>query len=71
MSLKKPDLNKPAFQIYPTALMRIQAGWCATCSGIIREEDFRDELSKKEYSISGMCQSCQDQIFTGVSTIKA
>jgi len=24
---------------------------------------FRDTLSKKEYSISGACQSCQDKIF--------
>ena len=24
---------------------------------------FRDELSKKEYLISGMCQMCQDAVF--------
>lgn len=24
---------------------------------------FKDELSKKEYHISGMCQECQDSIF--------
>lgn len=24
---------------------------------------FRDELSKKEYQISGLCQECQDSIF--------
>ncbi|SVE61140.1 uncharacterized protein METZ01_LOCUS513994, partial [marine metagenome] len=24
---------------------------------------FKDELSVKEYSISGLCQSCQDSIF--------
>lgn len=24
---------------------------------------FRDELSAKEYYISGMCQSCQDSVF--------
>ncbi len=28
--------------------------------------DFRDELSRKEFGISGLCQSCQDGIF-GVS----
>lgn len=27
--------------------------------------DFRDELSRKEYSISGLCQSCQDLVFGG------
>ncbi len=25
--------------------------------------DFRDELSEKEYLISGLCQCCQDIIF--------
>lgn len=25
--------------------------------------DFRNEKSKKEYSISGLCQACQDTIF--------
>ena len=24
---------------------------------------FKDELSKREYSISGLCQKCQDSIF--------
>ena len=24
---------------------------------------FKDELSKKEFGISGMCQECQDEIF--------
>lgn len=26
-------------------------------------DSFRDELSKREYSISGLCQNCQDSIF--------
>ena len=26
-------------------------------------EGFRDALSKREYSISGLCQNCQDEIF--------
>lgn len=25
--------------------------------------EFKDELSKKEYAISGLCQSCQDDTF--------
>ena len=27
--------------------------------------DFRDEISKKEFGISGFCQACQDDIFGG------
>ena len=28
-------------------------------------DEFKDALSKKEYSISGMCQTCQDEVFGG------
>lgn len=31
------------------------------CGGPATE--FRDEKSRKEYSISGLCQKCQDEIF--------
>tara|TARA_B100000427_G_C15385411_1_gene540828 strand:+ start:401 stop:604 length:204 start_codon:yes stop_codon:yes gene_type:complete len=27
---------------------------------------FRDDISKDEYRISGLCQTCQDEIFLGV-----
>ena len=37
---------------------------CVTCKG--EASSFRDALSKKEYTISGMCQPCQDEVF-GVS----
>ena len=30
---------------------------------------FTDELSKKEYSVSGLCQSCQDGVFGGKSPV--
>jgi len=45
----------------------ISEGYCATCdtTGIVATS-FRDDISRKEYSISGMCQSCQDDVF-GVS----
>jgi hypothetical protein len=34
---------------------------CVTCSGEAKE--FRDTTSEKEYTISGMCQPCQDKIW--------
>ncbi len=34
---------------------------CPTCRKPIGE--FRNDLSRKEYEISGMCQSCQDSVF--------
>jgi hypothetical protein len=34
---------------------------CPLCRQPIGE--FRDELSRREYEISGMCQNCQDDVF--------
>lgn len=36
-------------------------GTCVTCGGDATE--FRDELSRREYGISRMCQRCQDSVF--------
>jgi hypothetical protein len=62
--LAKPDLNKPVFKLYPGKAKLIEAGQCPFCGEVIEgPEDFRDELSRREYSISGICQACQDRIF--------
>jgi hypothetical protein len=34
---------------------------CVSCGG--RADSFKDELSVKEFSISGLCQKCQDIVF--------
>lgn len=34
---------------------------CTCCGGDVTE--FRDALSRKEFSISGACQKCQDLVF--------
>jgi len=37
---------------------------CVFCKKPIDpDKDFRNEISRKEFTISGICQSCQDQIF--------
>jgi len=37
---------------------------CATCGKQVKpESDFRDQLSLKEFTISRMCQECQDSVF--------
>ena len=35
------------------------------CLGDGTATAFRDQLSQKEYNISGLCQTCQDTIFGG------
>lgn len=35
---------------------------CVSCHKNVG--DFRDSLSEREFNISGLCQECQDEIFT-------
>lgn len=58
---EKPDLSKPVFKIMPEAANAIKQNKCPTCGKPVGE--FRDELSRTEYKISGMCQECQDSVF--------
>ncbi len=51
-----------AFNLYGRSRVLAQAGGqCVKCGG--QATEFNDELSKKEYGISGFCQTCQDEIF--------
>ena len=59
-----PDLSKPIFSFMPEMADRIINGDCSFCAEPLTP--FKDALSKKEYSISGMCQTCQDGIFGAV-----
>lgn len=65
MELKKPLETKPIFKIIPDKLKAIRENKCTTCGKPLvgDSEEFRDELSRREYSISGMCQACQDSMF--------
>ena len=36
---------------------------CPFCGREVDVDDFRDELSVKEFIISGLCQNCQDSLF--------
>lgn len=36
---------------------------CPICGEKVNTNDFKDDLSIKEFNISGMCQKCQDRIF--------
>ena len=61
----KPDLNKPAFSIFKKERKSIEKGICPFCGSKIKKKEFRDPTSEKEYSISGLCQKCQDLYFAG------
>jgi hypothetical protein len=42
---------------------KVEQGLCPFCDQPVSEKDFRDEISRREYELSGMCQNCQDQTF--------
>lgn len=42
---------------------RVEFNLCPFCGQPVRIEDFKDALSRREYEISGMCQTCQDAFF--------
>lgn len=50
--------------IMPGSVERILGqGHCAECDCEIKEDEFKDELSLREFHISGLCQKCQDSIW--------
>ena len=44
-------------------LMLLQDNICPWCKEKVLVSSFRDDLSKKEFEISGLCQTCQDNTF--------
>ena len=56
-------LDKLLDEIFPEATENRRNGKCPFCGNEINQEEFKDELSRKEFAISGLCQSCQDSFF--------
>lgn len=42
---------------------QVKRGECPYCNKPVDLTKFRDPLSVKDYGITGMCQSCQDEFF--------
>lgn len=43
----------------------VEKGLCPFRGKPVSIEDFRDDLSRREFKISGLCQKCQDEFFGG------
>jgi len=50
-------------QICPEMVDSVEKGKCPFCGKDMKDAQFKDELSKKEFRISGLCQKCQDETF--------
>lgn len=42
----------------------VERSICPICGNAVDINEFRDKCSLREYRISGLCQSCQDSIFS-------
>lgn len=42
----------------------VERGDCPFCGTPVKESDFNDEASLREFHISGLCSSCQIDVFT-------
>jgi len=56
-------IDKLQNALFPDFMKARAEGKCPFCERLVSEGDFRDTISKKEHSISGMCQECQDSFF--------
>lgn len=61
-SEKSPEMEKLLDKILNRSYC-IKNDVCTVCGESVWNLGFRDELSKKEYTISGLCQDCQDKVF--------
>ena len=61
-SEKSPEVNKFLSGIAGRSRDEtIRSNRCMTCGG--GASDFKDACSRREYTISGMCQTCQDKVW--------
>ena len=55
---------RPADLLFPEAGAMRKMRLCPFCGVAISDEDFRDEISRRESHLSGLCQTCQDRMFS-------
>ena len=48
--------------LFPKETENRANGLCSTCGEI--PDSFKDEISEKEFKITGQCQTCQDALFS-------
>lgn len=64
MDNKTPEMKAAIEAVFPGTQKAISESKCPCChKSIDANRDFRDNLSRREYLISGMCQNCQDSIW--------
>lgn len=62
MSEKSEEVKDAIEGLFPGTKEAIATLHCPLCGDKIGH--FKDQLSRREYAISGMCQVCQDSVFS-------
>lgn len=57
---KKRSLKKFKFE---QKIAMIKDNKCPLCSERVDKKEFRNEVFKREFEITGLCQSCLDMVF--------
>ncbi len=50
-------------QICPEEAKLVEQQKCLLCKVEIKDVEFKDDLSRSEFKISGWCKKCQDDMF--------
>jgi len=50
-------------KLFPDYLKLVDLGKCPFCKETIDFNDFKDDLSRREFEISGLCVRCQEMTF--------
>lgn len=58
---KSPEMNSFLNSIFPYKRDGKQCSWCGCLK--VKPENFKDDISRKEFTISFMCQKCQNDTF--------
>lgn len=55
--------------LFPKERENVRKGLCAVCSKPVKRKDLKNEISKKEFDLTGFCQKCQDDFYRDVEDI--
>ena len=64
-----PSAKSPAIDALITSIFgvdrkaSVENKTCAICDASVELNSFKNEISLKEFHISGLCQDCQDEVF--------
>jgi len=63
MNTKEFNIARDMWEFIKARNEEKKLGICPFCKKKVDENSFKDDLSRREFEISGLCQKCQDDFF--------